>query len=274
MSSLDNPPWLSRAWLWTKVNGHLIASALGSVALGLGSTNPWLLTTGSVLAVGGVTWGAVSAPKVQALVDQEKLAHSRALERTDSLRDILHLVLVEIARELELDLSHTRLSIYIHTDNDFVMVQRHSENPTLGAPGRARYPDNEGLISTVWALGGCRLLTNLKRNRDLWNSQCTEKYNIPAATAAQLHMQSRSLLGRRIDSRVNQREKPLGIIMLESSEPNGLTGEHKDSLEDFSGMLLEVLTLVVHRMDEQDGLSAVPELPPRRARPELQDSDR
>ena len=256
--------WPNQAWLWVKANGHLAINGVGALLLALASLSTWMLAGGAILSVAGLAWGLYAAPKVHELQQREALARRRAQDRTDGLKDIMRLVLHEIATQMSLDLSHTRLSVYTHGHSSFSMVQRYSENPVLTAPSRTTYPDSEGLIGEVWSSGHCQLVTRLPKDREKWNQNCVDKWHIPHATASAMSMHSRSMLGRRIDTQGRHRE-PLGVVILESLEPTGLAGEHRDQLEAFSGVLLEVLALIMPKMDEHDGLSAPRHAEPQRA---------
>lgn len=243
----------SKVWLWIKANGHIPCAGVGALFVGLGAIGTVFLVIGAILSLAGITWGLFAAPKVHDLLDREAEARSRAADRTEGLKDILRLILHEIATQMQLDLSHTRLSVYTHGDSSFSMVKRHSTNPILQAPSRNIYPDSEGLIGAVWTRGQCTLVTKLPKDRDRWDEKCSSRWGMPLGTAQSLSMQSRSMLGRRIDAPGHE---PVGVIILESTEPTGLTGSHKDQLEQFSGVLLKVLTLIIRKMDELDGLSA------------------
>lgn len=245
-------------WVWVKANGHTPLTGLGALAVGMGSLHSWWFVSGAALSMAGLVWGLFAAPKVHEILEREGRATTRALERTDVLKSVLQRILHQIAQTLALDLSQSRISVYTHVEDTFFMVMRHSSNPVLSAPGRTAYPDRQGLIGAVWSTGDCRLVQNLPKDRDLWNEKCTSKWQIPRATVSEISMQARSLIGRRIDSAEGHRSQALGVIILESLLPAGLTGEHRDQLEQYSGVLLEVLAMIVDALDDQDGLSAAP----------------
>jgi hypothetical protein len=104
-----------------------------------------------------------------------------------------------------------------------------SPNPDLRKPGRPSYPEGEGIIAKAWS-DKVAALTSLPADRSAWESNLVER-GIPADVVSQLKMQSRSIVGRRIDQVGSPQSDPVGIVILESTAARGVGSQTIDRLE-------------------------------------------
>lgn len=246
-------------------HGHIALTMGGSTLLAVAplyreTPNPWLVAGGIALSIAGAVWAVASAVRVGRM----KKEMERALEHAAAVPEIIQAALITIADELELDSSQTRLSLYRHIDQAFVLVGRHSGSPRLKRPGRTRYPDDQGFIRQVWESGGSQKIKDLPSDRGEWNAACCEQFSIPLEVAAAMSMQARSLIGTRLDA-PGSTATPIGVIIIESERPRGVTGTQLKKLAEMSDYVTVALRYGIHRLDERDSLAKP--LPKPRNRP-------
>ena len=89
-------------------------------------------------------------------------------------------------------------------------------------------------------------MTSMPSDREGWVSACVEDYGMKRSEAQNVaeRMQSLSVVGRRI----SYGHRPIGIILLESTEPLGVNSKTLDKLgsDDSLKVLVEVLTEILH----------------------------
>lgn len=237
------------------INSPSLAIAAGSVFLAVDQGGGWAFFVGAALAVGGTIAAIWTAPKVGQIKDRERAALSRAKQRTASLSAIMDSVLRVLLADLGVDPSKSRVSIYRHTHAKFVLIARWSHVQTLRSTGRTEYAENEGVIGRAWDRGAA-IATDLPEDRKAWNESCISEWNMRRSVVPSLRMQSRSLMGKRIEV-ASTTAQPVGLLMIESLAPRGVNGTHLDNLEKLHSwpLVSAVLQEVVQCMDEQDALS-------------------
>jgi hypothetical protein len=110
------------------------------------------------------------------------------------------------------------------------------------------------VIGHTWDLGAA-CVTDLPAGRADWETVCVDRWGMHPEQVGALGMQSRSLLGKRIDL-PGTAPQPVGALIIESLVPRGVNGQHLDRLEGqpswpiVSGVLQEV----VQGLDGQDAL--------------------
>lgn len=154
--------------------------------------------------------------------------------------------------DLSVDFTTARISVYRHKDRSFIMLARVSQSLDLEQKGRDTYPDKEGVIGLAWNHGSASV-TNLPESRDAWDQKCVREYGMRPSAMAGLAMQSRSLVGLRIDTHGADPEH-VGLIVLESLSARGVKGATLDELQTAQtfALLSEVLLEVVQCLDERD----------------------
>lgn len=165
---------------------------------------------------------------------------------------ILEAALRNLLDDMGVDTSQARVSVYSHSDDRFFLLARVSGSQGLEARGRSTYLTGQGVIGQAWDLGRS-LAARLPADRSAWNRRNEEEWGIPSAVAAQLTMQARSLLGRRLDVPGLQTD-PVGVLVVESLQPQGLNGRSVDQIDELPSfpLISQVLVEVVRCLDEED----------------------
>lgn len=162
------------------------------------------------------------------------------------MREIFHRVGRRFLEECQIYNSHTRISLYQHEPQEkcFILLERVSKNPDLSIKGRPTYPDNQGFISTVWTRGkGDQLIKAVDSEK--WSQRQYKDFSIPLETARAIKMKSRSFVGI---SLLNENEKSVGLIIIESTKYNSIPGDVLDKVEQHRAyeQLALMLTVTPH----------------------------
>jgi len=166
------------------------------------------------------------------------------------MQAVLGIVLTNLLAELRVDAARSRASVYRHGEGEFIMLARASTSQLLKRPGRGRYPDNEGIIGEAWDRGAA-LAFELPSTEARWRSKCTRDWGMSEESVAGIKMMSRSLVGVRIDADGSTRD-PVGLIVVESLDPLGISGEQADAITTLPSWELtrRVLHEVVECLDD------------------------
>ena len=245
-----------RAWRIIKSRfGGFAALVAGIVILipslfngGPSNRPPWwwtCLTVAIVLMVVSFVYEVRLSPsREELLADADRFRKQREHWEYE-LYEVFEVISCKILGGVGSKSSRSRFSVYYHRDRCFVRVCRVSGNPDLGRPGRSSYPDNQGIIAKVWREEAVTV-TNMPSDREGWVSACVGDYGMKRSEAQDVaeRMQSLSIVGRRI----NYGHRPIGIILLESTEPLGVNSKTLDKLgsDDSLKVLVEVLTEILH----------------------------
>lgn len=240
-------------WLTAKL-GWISATLLtiGSALLAFSVTHEWLLWWG----VGPTTLALVLqwfvGPKYSKLMTEHQAATQRAAKAAEALQKILRSGLRTVMADVDIDFQAARVSVYRHKGSDFFLLTRVSDSQVLERVGRRSYPVGEGIIGQAWDKGTA-YARDLPEDRDEWNEHCLESYGIPRRTATQITMQSRSLLGLRVDA-AGVDPQHLGLVVFESLSARGILASHADSLREFASfkLLQAILPVVLANLEQQD----------------------
>ncbi|NRT13593.1 hypothetical protein [Flavobacterium sp. 14A] len=115
--------------------------------------------------------------------------------------------------------SNGRVSIYMHQNNNFILLGRYSNNPNFNSKGRESYPDNEGLISKGW-LDNTYVINNIPvwANKGQKYIKCVNLIkSIDTEVIKKMKMKSRSFYIKRIDNEDSRLHH--GIIVIEQMDP-------------------------------------------------------
>lgn len=123
-----------------------------------------------------------------------------------------------------------RVSMYLHKNNEFVLIGRYSNNPMFNVKSRSTYPDNEGLIARGWKEDICILhgIPEYRGKGQQYFSKVNSSHPISYETVKKLKMKSRSFYIKRInneDSRL-----PHGIIVVEQMDSREINSELMDEI--------------------------------------------
>lgn len=182
---------------------------------------------GTLITVVNVAVATVRRKSRTALELQLREIRSGRKKDLITLEVVLGRAAVELAHECEVWNAHTRISLYRHgvQAQSFIRLARISLNPQLCNGGREFYPDSEGLIADVWTRGSASV-RDLKEDREEWNEQLVKSMGYDLQTARRLTMQSRSLVGIRLDFD----GEPVGVVIIESENPRGVSARIIDEL--------------------------------------------
>lgn len=136
-------------------------------------------------------------------------------------------------------LNNGRVSIYLHQNNNFILLGRYSNNPNYNVKGREIYPDNEGLISKGWLDSVCVIdnIPQWKNNGQKYITYVNQIKPINKNTIRNMKMKSRSFYIKRIDNEDSR--TPHGIIVIEQMNPNQIDNNMiEDILEKYESNLI------------------------------------
>jgi hypothetical protein len=172
---------------------------------------------------------------------QEALDQQRILI-LEQFRDCLQLQ----ARQFGLT-RNERVTVYLYKGDHFINIVRYSEHPTYIKNGRARYPEDEGMIAKAWENGEAYEVIDTKYKNKRYNEQLRKRLNITADVADRLTMKARCHAAFVIRDLGNK--KNIGVIVFESVSPNGIDYEKiKKAMREIEGeriaRLLESCTVI------------------------------
>lgn len=237
--------FLVRWWAKVREAGSTVASAGGTiltVALALsiffsqqhGWLAVWHVIVVAILAVATQVAGMVLQRKHQDSIVtlQRKLQSIEVTHNQDDelRRSAIESKAYELIRECKVLNDHTRMTVYQHEPQrkTFVRLSRVSDNPLLTEPGRSEYPDHQGQIHETWTKGTTSKL-RLPDDPQEWAEEVSFS-GIPTDVALSIKMKSRSLVGVRVD----YKEHKVGVLIMESSNPQGVSNTHADKLKEHS----------------------------------------
>lgn len=251
----EKPHWAERAVKWVARSWYQFGSALGAILLAIASAPDLLLKNasqsddsffgdktplghwgweqivflvGAALVIASLIGQLRVRPTYSQLLEERDDAISLAEQRATIMESILGGVVDQLCVASGLNGFNYRASLYCHGDASFILLVRTSRNPELRKIGRVRYPENQGVIGKAWTDGQAAFL-GLLADRAAWEQQMVDQ-GIEPETASSLQMQSRSIVGVRIDDTSKSPPEPFGVIVLESTAPRGVTGTTLDKL--------------------------------------------
>ena len=139
----------------------------------------------------------------------KRLVEARNAELTDAIKTLARRMVVELG----IDNTNTRVTVYLHRDDDevFVPMARYSTNPQWAKPGRGAYPDSYGAIASTWHK---RFHVNLKYPPDEaeWVKHVGAAEGVPREVAEAIRMKSVCIAGTRLD----HDHHCVGVVIIES----------------------------------------------------------
>lgn len=236
----------SAAWLVP------ILVAAGAVLIGFGPSNPWPFWIGVGCTVVALVLQIFAGPRLARLIESERTSRERSVERAAAIQKIMDAGLRTLMDSLSVDFSQSRISIYRHKGDHFIMLARVSDNLDLQRPGRGSYPDSEGIIHTAWTQkDACAV--DLPEDRADWEKRCARTYGMDARVLASVSMQCLSIAGTRIDHS-GRSNKPIGLLIVESLSKRGVNGRTMDALKSSEAypLLEHILVEAIACLDERD----------------------
>jgi len=205
--------------------GGAVESGKVAIPFGFQISQPhlaWASTGVLLVGVIGVIWRR----QRMVVLKREFEESSSRLRRTESAvsaftRQELHFLSAKLGHS-----SSERISLFCKTDDAFMLIGRHSANPTYNSQPMQSYPTTEGCLGQAWREGTSEALGLPDPRTDLegWVT-AQQSLNLPRARALSLTMKSRSYVAFRIEpgnSRYDRRAiTPLGVIVFESEQVVG-----------------------------------------------------
>lgn len=230
-------------WRFVRGYGAQIATAASAILLALAQFKEFtdarmaLIVVGVCLGVVGIVGMLIIRPTYAQLLEERNEAQRNAHTRSELLQQSLTSMLKRLARELELTNTHYRLSLYCHREQHFVMLARHSAHGKWNRAGRVVYAEANDAITDAWNKGWS-VFVDLPQDKAKRVTELVEVQGMSREDANGLTMPSRSVVGFRL----LEGEEPVGVIVLESTQPRGV---HSKTLE---ALRVSVLAGVVASM--------------------------
>lgn len=134
-----------------------------------------------------------------------------------------------------------RVSVYKHTENEFMLLGRYSKNPAYNTRGRETYTDSEGFINIGWQEGKFEIydipvwVGNGREYKNFIRKFC----DITENSLKQIKMKSCSFYIRRMEN--EDARNPIGIIVFEQIQGSKINTEQIEAKIDFYKQQLDTL---------------------------------
>lgn len=110
-----------------------------------------------------------------------------------------------------------RISLYLFSSEQFILVGRYSKHPEFKNKNRMKFPSHEGCIAKAWYDG--EVSVTLPSNHKEYVEYCELELNIKRSDIKNHRMKSRDFFGKAIEDKGGDR---VGVIIFESQKPNTL----------------------------------------------------
>lgn len=192
-------------------------------------------TSGAVWLWAGIILGLlaffaeflVQRPSYMKLSQLREIAERKAEAKSEALERALRIMMVRLGAYCGLNGHSDRISVYYFHDGEFVMVARHSKNPSYASRGRGVYPAEQGAIGAAWAAEHGQALVNMPASKDAWR-RAARKQGFTDEAIDGLSMRSLGLAGHRLESG----EKSVGVLIVESTNANRVNQSHLDQITE------------------------------------------
>ncbi|MCZ4567244.1 hypothetical protein [Rhodococcus erythropolis] len=217
--------------IWLYYNWHQLLLILGggltaSAQLFRAGWLVGLTCAGIASTVIGAIGLACRKPSYSALKTENEALTSESEHRRTVVSALIRLLLADISRTMQLT-TKERISIYLHDDGAFVMLDRNSSSPALEKHGRTIYPEDQGAVGIAWNTGSH--FSALPRcGTPEWIDAMENKYKFPSTTHAEMKMKPRYIVAMRYPE--GALSTPLGVVVLESDQTNTLGPNSIDDL--------------------------------------------
>lgn len=141
-------------------------------------------------------------------------------------------LLHSLLEELELRGRNQRASVFTRNpDGMWILVARFSDSARFRQPGRTKYTPDEGLVQRTWN-DGDTFVNGLPATRSSWESTVARKFKLSAEDVKKLRMQSRSYACIRLEHSHGMTYDSVGVLIVESTEANGVTSTDIDKMRE------------------------------------------
>lgn len=233
-----------------------VLPTVGAVLLGVAPFlgRPWrgvFVVSSIVLVLVGIVVSLRQRPRRSELmrdvceIDKERKREKAeyvkfAQERDAELRDAIKTLARRILSELGIDLTTTRITIYLsHAErNCFIPLARYSRNPDLANPGRSRYDRYDGAIDRAWTKGFV-FVDGYPENNEEWVSFMCSQARFPQDVAEAIRMKSRCIAGVQL----SHDHHPVGVLIIEADQ-SWTDATLEDRVQDESGPFAQMCATV------------------------------
>lgn len=167
----------------------------------------------------------VQRPSYMKLSQLRADAERRAEVKSEALERALRIMMTRLGAYCGLNGHSDRISVYYFHDGEFVMVARHSKNPSYASKGRGSYPADQGAIGAAWASEHGQALVSMPAAKEAWR-RAARKQGFTDEAIDGLSMRSLGLAGHRLETG----EKSVGVLILESANANRVEQSHLDTV--------------------------------------------
>ncbi|MDQ0092577.1 hypothetical protein [Paeniglutamicibacter psychrophenolicus] len=243
-------------WRLIKQFGPTTVQVAGTIWLSVllaRNTHSGLWWLPGLVVLAGTIWGLVWASasrRAEQLVEQLRTELATlAGPRNERVQFLLRGLL----QDLGINTVDVRASIFAPClSGQFVQIGRYSDNATFATTIRMHHEKDQGIVAETWA-GRQSLKTDLPKDRDLWNRRIVDDYRLPLEVVERLRMQSRSYLCRRIDRVEGGLMVPVGVLVIESLAPKGVSANFHDIVAN--AYQLELMSTECSSAIRLDGLN-------------------
>lgn len=180
-----------------------------------------LVAIGILCAAGSIVYNRRRhRPALHALTTDNETLKGKVTEceaqidnRVANLVDVVKVLLRDLASDLDIYKTDTRLSVYRHSGNQFYMVGRVSPNETYAAIGRKAYPDTQGFIGEVWHRPDDRNYVTFPADRTAWLETQEKSFKFSRAEANTLKMQTVAMMATKL--RRDTHGEAFGVLCIE-----------------------------------------------------------
>jgi hypothetical protein len=211
----------------------------------------WWAVSGVVLGVVGAVGQVAQRPSYATLLEERDLARAAADQRSELLEEALVVLMRRLSRDLDTDRRDTRVSVYCHRADVFVLLARIAHSQAWQRRGRPSYPDDHGVIGEAWDIGAAHIV-DLPEDRAERIDELVD-VGFDRSEAEALLMPSRSLVGVRL----SQNGLHVGVLVVESVKARGVNGTTRDALTA-SPMLPSLCSLLYASRDHFPGMLVEP----------------
>lgn len=177
----------------------------------------WLLMGCGLVAVVATVFGIRQDLARSDLLTQKNVLEHQLAKMQSGYGRIFTFLLKEVQRSLGID-NQTRISVYAHDGQAFIMLGRYAENPLYSRSGRPIFKETEGCIGMAWQDGEA-IVENLPDPSDSNNyyNETSERCRIPRSVVRKLNMKSRAYYAKAMNAPGGISR--MAVIVVESRNP-------------------------------------------------------
>jgi hypothetical protein len=221
----------------------------------------WLTWPGRLLIISGLAVVAATVFGIRQdisrvkLLDEKRHVEVQMAKMQAGYGRIFSFLLKEVQRSLGTD-SRTRISVYGHDGQAFVLLGRQADNPLYTRPGRPFFRETEGCIGMAWQDGEAVVQNLPDPDQDMNNylNEASHQCKIPRGVVRKLNMKSRAYYSKAMN-------KPGGgnriaVLVVESRNPTLPVEEIRGYLSGPEGQRLSQIIDSFEPFEPQPSIAA------------------